>query len=150
MKRLFVVLMAIGFPLVMMAQNAGELTVSVGTQDLLVKSNKAIKQVTITSITTGNGYSVMDGTVVVKSNSERVVIIPLAMDDIPILKNKAMDDIPILKNKAMDDIPILKNQVMDDIPILKNKAMDDIPILKTSYVVEVITESGEVFVKVVE
>lgn len=139
MKRLFVVLMAIGFPLVMMAQNAGELTVSVGTQDLLVKSNKAIKQVTITSITTGNGYSVMDGTVVVKSNSERVVIIPLAMDDIP-----------ILKNKAMDDIPILKNQVMDDIPILKNKAMDDIPILKTSYVVEVITESGEVFVKVVE
>ena len=148
MKRLFLVFLAIGFPLALMAQSSGSVTVKVGEQNLKVKSDKAIQQVAVTSIITENGYTVMDEQVL-ESAGSKVVIIPLAMDDIPIVIG-AMDDIPIIKSQAMDDIPIIKNQAMDDIPIIKSQAMDDIPIIKTTYVVKVTTESGEVFVEVVE
>lgn len=148
MKRLFLAFLAIGFPLVLMAQSSGNVTVKVGEQNLKVKSDKAIQQVAVTSIITENGYTVMDEQVL-ESAGSKVVIIPLAMDDIPIVIG-AMDDIPIIKSQAMDDIPIIKNQAMDDIPIIKSQAMDDIPIIKTTYVVKVTTESGEVFVEVVE
>lgn len=157
MKRLFVALLAIGFPLAMIAQSSGNVSVSVGSQDLQVKSNKTIQKVTVTSITTENGYTVMDEQVV-ESAGSNMVVIPLAMDDIPIVIG-AMDDIPIIGASAMDDIPIIGASAMDDIPIVIGamddipiviSAMDDIPIIKTAYVVEVTTESGEVFVKVVE
>lgn len=125
-------------PLGLMAQGSGKVMVTAGGYDLYVNSDKAIRQISVTRIVTENGDVLMNKRVVVPG-AGNFVVVPMAMDDIPIIGTMQVDDVPIIGINAMDDIPIIGVT-----------AMDDIPIIKVYHVVEVTTESGEVFVEVVE
>lgn len=136
MKQLIVAIVLMALPLSLLAQSQANLsdasdvsvTLSTTTNTIRIVADEPISKVEVINAV---------GEVVAReggnTNLGEFVVIPLAMDDIPIIK-------------VMDDIPIIK--VMDDIPIIK--VMDDIPIIKNSYLVEVTTQSGEVIVKVVE
>ncbi len=136
MKQLIVAIVLMALPLGLLAQSQAYLsdgsdvsvTLSTTSNTIRVVADEPISRVEVIS-TSGEVVSRESGS----ASLGEFVVIPLVMDDIPIIK-------------VMDDIPIIK--VMDDIPIIK--VMDDIPIIKKSYTVLVTTKSGEVFVKEVK
>lgn len=136
MKQLIVAIVLMALPMGMLAQSQANLsdasdvsvTLSTTTNTIRVVADESIAKVEV--INAAGEVVAREGG---NANLGEFVVIPLAMDDIPIIK-------------VMDDIPIIK--VMDDLPIIK--VMDDLPIIKKSYLVEVTTKSGEVYVKEVK
>jgi len=127
MKQLIVAIVLMALPMGLLAQSQANLgdasdvsvTLSTTSKTIRVVADEPISRVEVIS-TSGEVVSREGGS----TSLGEFVVIPLVMDDIPIIK------------------------VMDDIPIIK--VMDDIPIIKKSYMVLVTTTSGEVFVKEVK
>ncbi len=136
MKQLMVAIVLMALPIGLLAQSQANLsdgsdvsvTLNTTTNTIRVVADESIAKVEVINAA---------GEVVAREGGNtslgEFVVIPLAMDDLPIIK-------------VMDDLPIIK--IMDDLPIIK--VMDDLPIIKKSYLVEVTTKSGEVFVKEVK
>lgn len=127
MKQLFIAIVSMALPMGLLAQSQSNLSDATDVSVTLNATSKTIRVVAdepiskVEVISTSGDVVTREG---VSGSLGEFVVIPLAMDDIPIIK------------------------VMDDIPIIK--VMDDIPIIKKSYMVLVTTTSGEVFVKEVK